>query len=122
MTRIATVAPSACSACYGQYPDRVHVDFDAAWDGPVLDGSVKVTIDDLVVCEDCLRDAIALLPDTDRDLALERLRERITELEAQKSSAEDHAEKLERALASKLGRDKKAASAKVSRAPNVTAG
>jgi hypothetical protein len=25
--------PAACSSCYGQYPQRRHVDFGASWDG-----------------------------------------------------------------------------------------
>jgi hypothetical protein len=31
--------PTMCSACFGQYPDRNHVDFEAAWDGPVINSN-----------------------------------------------------------------------------------
>jgi hypothetical protein len=51
--------PAACASCFGQYPDRRHVDFGAAYDGPFLRGEVTggptVSIDDLIICEDCLR-------------------------------------------------------------------
>lgn len=51
-----------CASCYGQYEKRKLVDFDAAYDGPVLDDDAhRVTIDDLVVCEECLGSAARLL-------------------------------------------------------------
>lgn len=55
MAKIAESAPPACAVCHGQYPDRRHVDFEVAYDGPVLDGAARVMIDDLIMCEDCLR-------------------------------------------------------------------
>lgn len=66
--RIAQKTPPAC-ACCGQ-PHMVSggqwVDFEAAWDGPVLDtgegnSRVAVSIDDLVVCEKCVRQAGELI-------------------------------------------------------------
>lgn len=60
--RVAPVAPSHCSSCFQQKPTMRHIDFGAAWDGPVLPdehsnivGIVGATIDDLIICEDCLR-------------------------------------------------------------------
>lgn len=52
-----------CSVCYGQYPERVHIDFEAAYDGPVIDeaNGMKHPIDDLVVCDECLIGAAMLL-------------------------------------------------------------
>jgi len=50
-----------CAACYGQYTDRRYVDFEAAYDGPVLDGAIKVAIDDLVICEHCLQAAAKMI-------------------------------------------------------------
>jgi hypothetical protein len=56
--RLADTPPAACSSCFGQYPDRRHVDFGASWDGPFLTGQVTgattVSIDDLVICDGCL--------------------------------------------------------------------
>jgi hypothetical protein len=91
--RLTETPPVRCSSCYGQYPDRTHVDFGAAWDGPVLGepdgviGGARQVIDDLIICEDCLRDAGRLLGledpgDAARHLAelegqAEELRERL---------------------------------------------
>jgi hypothetical protein len=50
-----------CSACFNQQPDKLHIDFEAAWDGPVKEGAIKVPIDDLYICEDCLKSAYGLL-------------------------------------------------------------
>jgi hypothetical protein len=52
-----------CASCHGQYLDRKHVDFDAYYDGPVIDtaGDIKVSIDDLIICDECLKNAGALV-------------------------------------------------------------
>lgn len=58
------VAPAYCSACFQQQPDVPHVDLNAAWEGPVLDVSgTKHTIDDLMLCENCIRQAADQLPE-----------------------------------------------------------
>lgn len=75
MTRIAGTPPAACAACYGQYPEMLHVDFEAAYDGPVIEGSQRVYIDDLVLCEGCVREAarlVGMVEETKRIAALER--------------------------------------------------
>lgn len=59
--RLAETPPAMCSACFGQYPQRRHIDFGASWDGPVLDGAHRVSIDELVICEKCLLIAAKLL-------------------------------------------------------------
>lgn len=62
--KIAHPAPPACASCYGQYPERLHVDFGAAFDGPVLfgkEGATQAQVDELVICDECLRAAAALL-------------------------------------------------------------
>ena len=58
-----THTPAYCAACFQQDSELRHIDFDAAYDGPVLtleDGR-KQPIDDLVLCERCLNSAFALL-------------------------------------------------------------
>ncbi len=52
-------AASYCASCYGQYTDRDYIDFESYWDGPVIDvhNGMKQPIDDLIICESCLRDA-----------------------------------------------------------------
>lgn len=66
-----TEMPMYCSACAGQYPDRRHVDFDAAVDrgyvkhyGSVmvkgqsvgeLTNATAIPMEDLILCEECLK-------------------------------------------------------------------
>ena len=53
--KIADRAPTYCAACHCQDAEKAHVDFEAYYDGPVVDGLThKQPIDDLVLCEDCL--------------------------------------------------------------------
>lgn len=95
--KIAETPPVVCSACYGQYPQRRHVDFDSAWDGPVFnqeidtgDGGkrdkIENSIDELVLCENCLADAAKLL-----GFGGPRALERIEELEGRVEHAEEQA-------------------------------
>lgn len=60
---IAAVAPAYCAACFQARADVVHVDFGAAYDGPVLrqESGEPQTIDDLIVCASCVRDAARAL-------------------------------------------------------------
>lgn len=79
MTKLADRKPAYCAACFQQESVR-HVDFEAAFDGPVLDGeSHKVAIDDLILCENCLADAFRLLDPSG-------LRETISNLEEEKKA------------------------------------
>lgn len=71
--RLTDVAPPYCSACFGPKITERHVDFGAAWDGPVVPslqhvvGVVGHTIDDLVICEECVIRAARLLGLTRND-------------------------------------------------------
>lgn len=60
--KIADTTPAYCSSCFGQYPEQVYVDFESAWDGPIIDegNGMKISIDDLVICESCLTAAANL--------------------------------------------------------------
>jgi hypothetical protein len=74
---IAEIPPVCCAVCYQQNPDRIHVDTDAAYDGPLLDVSgARHSVDDIVVCEDCVRAMASMLPEStvkdERIVALER--------------------------------------------------
>lgn len=67
-----TDPPFACSSCGGQYVERQHVDFGAAWDGPMIPsehiaGHQPVSIDDLILCDECVRAAARLIGMEDRD-------------------------------------------------------
>jgi hypothetical protein len=80
--KIALTTPAACASCFGQYPDRTHIDFEAAYDGPVInsDDNIKMPVDDLIVCDECLQQAARLLPNEQG----ERIKELERELEGQR--------------------------------------
>lgn len=95
-----------CVSCYLQQPEVRHVDFAAAFDGPmVAEGATKVSIDDLIVCETCLRDAVKLLgitgdvEEVQDELRLER--QQNMELRERVNGLVDYNGKLEQAVAAK---------------------
>lgn len=47
-----------CSNCYNHVLDQPVVEFDASWDGPVVD---SVSIDELALCKSCISSASELL-------------------------------------------------------------
>lgn len=109
--------PTHCSSCFGQNIERQHVDFDAAWDGPVFrDGVatggsgeesnvIPVAIDDLIICDECLRQAAGLLGLVDPDETTERLGEALGQLENLRdrlAEREDYVSKLEAAVKAKV--------------------
>lgn len=72
MTKLSS-KPAYCASCFQQESVR-YVDFEAAYDGPVVPGTpVPIPVDDLVLCENCLGEAFALLDP-------QNLRETIEEL------------------------------------------
>jgi hypothetical protein len=74
--RIAHTPPVACASCFAQYPDKVHVDFESTWDGPVINNDgTNYSVDDLVICEDCMRAAMALMPSDDESATQKELAE-----------------------------------------------
>lgn len=53
--KVADPNPVYCSCCFQQQPKKIHIDFEVAWDGPVINtDGLRVPIDDLYLCEDCL--------------------------------------------------------------------
>lgn len=101
--------PTACAACGGQYPDRKHVDFGAAWDGPVLnqaevisEGVTPMQIDDLKVCETCVREAAEVLALSGQaGPRIANLKRRLAEQEALNVSQKGYIEQLEHTVAAK---------------------
>lgn len=107
---LAQPAPAHCSSCYQQKPQQPHVDFGAGYDGPVvpaLQGTVGVighSIDELILCEDCIRTAAKLIGYEDvRELLdkLETVEEARDVLHEKLQAAESHVEQLTAAVASK---------------------
>jgi uncharacterized coiled-coil protein SlyX len=109
--RIADPPPSHCSACFAQNPGRTHVDFNVSWDGPVIPGGVmgedgelhpgpQVTIDDLIICEPCLRRAAELIglvdPQVEQD-HLDELDGQLQELKERLAGQAGYIDKLEKA-------------------------
>lgn len=68
-----TSTPVYCASCYQQDPTARHIDFSAAYDGPVIPGSPKIVIDDLILCEKCLQTAFDILDPQGLKVEIERL-------------------------------------------------
>lgn len=106
MTRLANTIreadrPIHCSACFNSQDIR-HVDFDAACDrGYANDEAVQVVMDDLIICENCVREGARLLGMTDET----ELHNRLTDLEQKldverkaRRQAQNYADTLEDAV------------------------
>lgn len=95
-----------CSVCHGQYGDRRHVDFNVAYDGPVIneEDNIRVVIDDLIICEECLKEGAAVIglkdPDEVAEYA-EQLEKRLDEAVERIRGLERHNEDLRAAVSSK---------------------
>lgn len=104
--RLAESPPIACSSCGGQYTDRAHVDFGAGWDGPMVApgdvaGGKMIAVDDLVICDECLRYAAGLvgMGDTaELEHRVDGLNERLTDTGQRLGKALEAVEKLKAAL------------------------
>jgi len=56
----AVGAPAYCSACFAQDTSKIHIDMDAACDRGYGD-DITINMDDLVLCENCVREAAMLI-------------------------------------------------------------
>lgn len=100
--------PMFCASCGSQDPEARYVDFDAAWDGPVVnpEDGIKMQIDDLVVCENCLKEASALVGLVDPDRVAETLanaQEDLVAKEQKITELQRYIERLEAAIDAKPG-------------------
>lgn len=98
--KLVEQTPAYCSSCFNQDPQSIHIDLDAAWDGPVVEGAIKVTIDDLVLCANCVREAYGMLPEPGFEAEAE-FRRRIVELEAALETKNARIDTLTAAVAAK---------------------
>ena len=94
--------PIRCSACYGQYPERTHWDFEALCDRGMWygeDGAAPVRMDDLILCEECLKEGARAIgwvsPDEE---AIERLQKELDVERKARKQAQGYAERLESAF------------------------
>lgn len=97
--KLASRTPVACAGCYGQYPERAHVDFRSAIEGRQVDPTNPRSphVDWVVLCENCISAGFRLLPEQ-RDRT-DQLQRRIAQLEERCEQVENFASTLEDALA-----------------------
>lgn len=106
--RLAARAPVACAACYGQYPDRAHIDFASAIEGGPVDSNPRSPrVSWVVICENCLRNAVKMLPDA-VDIREQHERE-VAALKERAEAAESYADDLEDTLSRRPSREGPAA-------------
>lgn len=74
--------PAYCASCFQQEPVR-YVDFEAAYDGPVIPGAVNIPIDDLIICENCLGEAFELLDPQSKDETIKELTDLLLDAQAE---------------------------------------
>lgn len=97
------IQSGGCAACY-QFSNGPHVDMSAAFDGPVLENGM--TIDDLILCEGCVRSAVqALQLDSEKEIVTRALVE-AEDAKVQAAKWKAYAEQLEKV---KKARPEKAA-------------
>jgi hypothetical protein len=100
MTKLAN-KPPYCASCFQQEAVR-YVDFEAAYDGPVIPGSpANIPIDDLVICEKCLGTAFNLLDPQSKDETIAELVEMV-EQQQDEIAAKDKAIQGSRATINEL--------------------
>src|SRR5579872_2884464 len=91
--------PMYCSACHNQDSSLTHVDFDAACDRGY--GDNNVSMDDLILCEECLRRGAELVGMRDaRELQdeLTSLKRRLDQERYRADQADEYAGRLELAI------------------------
>ena len=110
---LAEVPPAFCAACYSAKPQLRHVDFGAAYEGPTFAasdmehpvvGGLVVTVDDLIVCEECLALAakvIGLGDATELTTQLEDAQATIDRLSDQLAKQAEYSASLEQTLAAR---------------------
>ena len=100
--------PTYCSACHNQDSTKQHVDFDAACDrgyGITEDNpDIRISFDDLILCETCLRDGasrIGMVDGEQQAARVESLERRLKEETLRCERAIDYANRMEQALANR---------------------
>lgn len=100
--------PMFCSACHNQDNSKQHVDFDAACDrgyGESEDNpGIRISMDDLVLCETCLRDGasrIGMVDSEQHAAKVASLEGRLAEETRRCEQAVNYANRMEEALAAR---------------------
>lgn len=94
-----------CSACFNQDNKKRHVDFDAACDrGYGNDEVTKITMDELVLCEDCIRaggELVGLVIGDVLETEVEALKRKLEDETKLRKQAQNYADRLEDAFDSR---------------------
>lgn len=101
-----TGTPIYCSACRSQHSEKRYVDFDAECDrgyGDAANGK-PIQMDDLILCDDCIRTAGRFVGMADAEAQVERiasLEERLAAETARCDQMTAYANRMEDALAAR---------------------
>lgn len=94
--------PMYCSACGCQDREKQHVDFDAGCDrGYGGEGAVKVAMEDLILCESCLRAGAALVgmvDDQEPGRRITQLEQQLADEKLRADKAVAYADRMEAAI------------------------
>lgn len=96
--KVRKSAPPFCSSCFQQNSELTYIDFEAAYDGPVIPGSPVISVDDLNLCERCLNAAFALLDPQGTNQENERLLDALELAEAEIAKKDQLIVRMERTL------------------------
>lgn len=94
-------APAYCSACFSAKPTLRHIDFEAMYDGPVINAEdgIRQQVDDLIICEECLSAAAARLDIANAGAArIAELENRVFDLDTRRAHAEAALAKVQAAM------------------------
>ena len=106
MTRLASDIreadkPIFCSACFNAQSIR-HIDFDAACDrGYGKDEAIQITLDDLILCENCVKEGaelIGMTAENEKDRTISDLERKLTVRTKERDQARRYADTLEDAV------------------------
>jgi hypothetical protein len=95
----ALIPPPHCAACYQTGPEKRYIDFEAAYDGPVIPGTpANQPVDDLIICEECLQSAFSVLDPDGSQIENERLMAIIENLDTRDEAKDRMIQRLESTL------------------------
>lgn len=94
-SRITLTGRKRCLGCWSQDTDRGYVDFGSAIDGPLEYNDLQgfYSHDDLILCEQCVRSAVAVLPAS--ETVIEHLKRELADERAAVGQWKEYAEKIE---------------------------
>jgi hypothetical protein len=97
-----TSMPVRCAACFNQQPALRHIDFDAACDrGYGNQETVQVSMDELVLCENCVKvggELLGMTPENEKTIQINELERKLDVERKRREKAERYADTLEDAI------------------------